>query len=116
MNDREIKGFGEPLAEKSENIEGSHEKIYKGSLVNLLKGSNVFYGVAEGIYHDKKVGEFGIQLNPHITFNPDDTYSVKDDLPMRVGFPIDGIRPANGTLEQWVEKFNRDIQREKREI
>lgn len=101
---KKIEGFVQNGPKEIKGIYDSHE----GKLVNISKGPNIIYGVFEKIYKDKLLGEFVASLRPSIIFNPNNTYSIEYDRPSQVSLPFDVIRPMQGSLEKWVDKFNSD--------
>ena len=105
MGDK-VLGFTQNGSEKTRGIYDVHQD----RLVNLSKGQNVIYGNFKGIFKDELLGEFIASIHPSMIFNPDDTYSIDNGRPTYVPLPFDIIRPIKGTLNEWVKKFNKDLQ------
>lgn len=97
--EKRVKGFTENNLEEKTGIYDVHNT----KLVRITKNGEGAYGCFRGIEGCT------IMLQPSITLGPDDRYVIEHERPTQISPSYDIlIRPIPGTLEDWVDKFNRD--------
>ncbi|MBS3094413.1 hypothetical protein J4474_01990 [Candidatus Pacearchaeota archaeon] len=95
-----VKGFVQNNIGIKEN-----ESVYdchKNRLVRISESGELVYGIFKGVEGCTAI------LQPSITCGPDDKYLIEYERPTQIHLSLNLVRPIPGTLEEWVEKFNKD--------
>ena len=76
---------------------------YLNKFICIQQNGNPILGVLNNINHAEGCAE----IIPAIVGAADGTLDIVYDTPTRIDFPLPIIRPLNGTIEEYVKKYNK---------
>jgi len=91
------------------NVKPHELSMYLDNFICVNQNGNSVYGVLERI--DKKEGY--VYFNPSLVGNANGSLAIVKRLPTKVDFPLTIIRPMIGTLEDFVESYNKTLKEKK---
>lgn len=104
-------GFTDTPGKKT-TLENDCREHY-GEPIHIIRNGNITYGILEEIYNDPLVG-LTAKIKPSIILGLDNKYKIYHKRATPVPLPFDVIRPLEGTLEQWRDKLQQDLENRQR--